>query len=134
MNNLDYEKAVRLEHEAYANVQKLAAELAVACVPIAGQGDGNCGVVLMCVLEALSARGLYIDPRTKPKTAPKKQVINRILRTQVFERDAYRCQHCGTHKDLRADHIFPESKGGPTTLDNLQTLCHSCNSIKGVKL
>ena len=40
--SVDYEKAVRLEREAYANVKRLAAELAVACRPIAHQGDGNC--------------------------------------------------------------------------------------------
>lgn len=30
----------------------------------------------------------------------------------------------------RADHIKPESWGGETSLDNLQTLCRSCNSKK----
>ena len=42
----------------------------------------------------------------------------------------YRCKHCSTHLDLSADHIKPESWGGETTLDNLQTLCRSCNSKK----
>ena len=133
MNNLDYEKAVRLEREAYANVKRLAAELAVACRPIAHQGDGNCGAVIDYVLQALSDQGLYgAMPRHTPRY--KKAPISPGLRTQVFERDEYRCKHCGTHKNLRADHIYPESKGGATTLENLQTLCHSCNSIKGAKL
>jgi hypothetical protein len=34
---------------------------------------------------------------------------------------------------LSADHVIPESKGGPTTLENLQTLCMRCNLKKGVK-
>jgi hypothetical protein len=63
----------------------------------------------------------------------RKKKIGNGLRTAVFERDAYRCRACGTHRDLRADHIVPESKGGPTTLDNLQTLCAPCNSRKGTK-
>lgn len=65
--------------------------------------------------------------------AKRKKKIPNSLRTEVFERDEYRCRQCGTHRDLRADHITPESAGGPTTLENLQTLCARCNSIKGTK-
>ena len=60
-----------------------------------------------------------------------KKVIPSGLRIEVFERDAYRCKSCGDHKNLRADHVIPERNGGPTTLENLQTLCQSCNSKKG---
>ena len=28
---------------------------------------------------------------------------------------------------LHVDHIHPRRKGGPTTQDNLQTLCEKCN-------
>lgn len=132
MKRPDYENAIRLEEQAYGNARRLAAELAVACQPIAHQGDGNCGAVIALVLEALAERGLYVNAPSGP-VAQKKKSIGQRLRTQVFERDAYRCKHCGSHQNLRADHIFPESKGGPTTLDNLQTLCQSCNSVKGVK-
>lgn len=84
---------------------------------------------------SMAVSGEYITwpnpPRPKP--AYKKRAIPKTIRTQVFERDAYRCKHCGSHKDLRADHIIPESKGGPTTVDNLQTLCVRCNSRKGTR-
>lgn len=53
------------------------------------------------------------------------------LRKSVFERDLYRCRHCGTHTELTVDHIIPESKGGKHSIDNMQTLCHRCNCIKG---
>lgn len=54
------------------------------------------------------------------------------LRKEVMERDAYRCKHCGDHRDLQVDHVHPESKGGATTLENLQVLCKPCNMKKGV--
>ena len=70
-----------------------------------------------------------IATQQKPKYK-KKATIPNSLRKKVFERDEYRCKHCGTHVDLCADHIKPESWGGETTLDNLQTLCRSRNSKK----
>lgn len=62
-----------------------------------------------------------------------KRIVSKTLRRQVFERDAYRCQHCNDHHKLQADHIIPFSKGGLTELDNLQTLCGPCNVAKGVQ-
>ena len=73
------------------------------------------------------------DPWTARRKAKRKDVITQTLRTQVFERDQYRCINCDSHEKLCADHIYPESKGGATTLENLQTLCQSCNSSKGTK-
>lgn len=51
----------------------------------------------------------------------------------VFKRDGYRCVACGSDEDLTVDHIFPWSKGGSDELDNLQTLCGTCNSSKGAR-
>jgi 5-methylcytosine-specific restriction endonuclease McrA len=66
--------------------------------------------------------------------APRKRQIPNRLRKEVFERDAYRCRQCEGWVDLAVDHIIPESRGGPTGLDNLQTLCRTCNSSKGAKV
>lgn len=63
----------------------------------------------------------------------RKQPIPKALRWAVWERDNFTCRHCGARRDLAADHIVPESKGGQTTLDNLQTLCVPCNSRKGAR-
>lgn len=56
------------------------------------------------------------------------------LRPFVYERDGYRCRRCGAEEPLSVDHIIPRSKGGPTTLENLQTLCCPCNSSKGDRI
>lgn len=56
------------------------------------------------------------------------------LRFAIYERDNYRCKCCGKlgyKTDLEIDHIIPISKGGKSTPDNLQTLCHRCNKAKG---
>lgn len=59
------------------------------------------------------------------------------LRFQVLQRDRFTCCSCGaspatrTGIELHVDHIKPWSKGGETTLSNLQTLCSRCNLGKG---
>lgn len=62
------------------------------------------------------------------------KVTNR-MRFAIYERDHYRCRKCGrSTDDLEVDHIIPISKGGKSTYDNLQTLCHRCNYDKGSKI
>ncbi|MDD3841546.1 MAG: HNH endonuclease [Bacilli bacterium] len=57
------------------------------------------------------------------------------MRFAIYQRDHYRCQKCGRQtNDLEVDHIVPIAKGGKSTYDNLQTLCHRCNSAKGSNL
>lgn len=73
------------------------------------------------------------DEPKVPRSAIKAK-IPASLRTEVYERDAYRCVTCGGHTALSLDHIIPESKGGPTTSENLQTMCRPCNSSKGVSM
>ncbi|HWH83220.1 MAG TPA: HNH endonuclease [Burkholderiaceae bacterium] len=78
-----------------------------------------------------SHSGRWLTWPNEPSPKRTKAVIPAALRTEVFERDLYRCRRCSTHLNLTADHVIPEIKGGPTTLENLQTLCRSCNSSKG---
>lgn len=96
-----------------------------------GNGDGDGGHVLGTIRQAVT--GSFFK-ELKPRTGYSKKDIKGALRIAVLERDAYRCKHCGTHLNLTIDHIHPEVKGGKTELENLQTLCKSCNSKKGTKI
>jgi 5-methylcytosine-specific restriction protein A len=55
------------------------------------------------------------------------------IRWEVWERDDFRCRGCGSRRYLHVDHILAISAGGTNALENLQTLCRSCNSKKGAK-
>lgn len=64
------------------------------------------------------------------------KVTNKI-RFSIYQRDGYRCRKCGVsqrYAPLEVDHIIPIAKGGKSTYNNLQTLCHRCNIEKGDNL
>jgi len=55
----------------------------------------------------------------------------------VAERAARRCEYClspaaFSTQPLEVDHIIPQSKNGPTTLENLALSC-GCNIYKGAR-
>ena len=49
------------------------------------------------------------------------------LRLRILERDGWRCQVCGNRQQLDIHHIFPRSRGGTDSQDNLTTLCRTCH-------
>ncbi len=64
----------------------------------------------------------------------KKKTIVRFSKHNVFLRDRYQCQYCGTDvnkKTATLDHILPLSHGGKTTWENTCCSCGDCNSKKG---
>lgn len=56
----------------------------------------------------------------------------------ILERDGFRCMYCGSSATdgakLLIDHIFPYSKGGEHTAENLITACSNCNQAKHNKI
>lgn len=61
----------------------------------------------------------------------KREYINNKDRYAVLHRDNSTCQRCGASKrdgvKLHVDHKTPVSLGGKSNIDNLWTLCESCN-------
>lgn len=57
----------------------------------------------------------------------------KFYRRQVFIRDKFCCAYCGDYRrsNLTIDHIFPKSRGGPTSYANCVTACRECNQYKG---
>ena len=60
--------------------------------------------------------------------------IAKAIRAEVWRRDNGQCVQCGSRENLHIDHIVPVSKGGATSVPNLQVLCQSCNLSKGAKI
>lgn len=57
----------------------------------------------------------------------------RLSKRNIFLRDQYTCQYCGTSctdSSATLDHVLPQSKGGTTTWENSATACKPCNYKK----
>lgn len=75
-------------------------------------------------------------PLSRPPIPPE-------VRAAVWTRCGGRCMRCRlsdedcmtmTGQHLQYDHIFPWSRGGPSTPGNLQLLCPPCNLAKGASI
>ena len=75
-------------------------------------------------LPSVIALKSYIKPQSNPN----------FTRFNVFLRDKFTCQYCGSTKELTFDHLLPRSKGGKTNWNNVVTACSDCNVIKGGRL
>ena len=56
------------------------------------------------------------------------------VKTAVWQRDQGKCVQCGASDYLEYDHIIPYSKGGASTLNNVQLLCRRCNLAKSDRI
>lgn len=60
--------------------------------------------------------------------------VSKSMRSSVIKRAKGCCEYCQTQEDivvdLEVEHIFPTSKGGLSTLENLCYSCGSCNRFK----
>lgn len=52
----------------------------------------------------------------------------------IYEKYNSTCLCCGSKSKLSIDHIVPVTKGGLSTVDNLQLLCMLCNIRKSTKI
>jgi 5-methylcytosine-specific restriction endonuclease McrA len=68
------------------------------------------------------------------KTYVKPALYPAFTRFNVFLRDRFTCQYCGSKDDLTFDHLIPRSRGGQTRWDNVVAACAPCNLSKGGSL
>lgn len=64
----------------------------------------------------------------------KKKSHVRFSKANVYLRDNFECQYCGTtvtKKTATLDHVLPLSHGGKTSWENSATACSPCNGRKG---
>lgn len=86
------------------------------------------------------AKHQHVNPRESASDLPAPdgvkdsgpRKVGKTTREAVFERDGYACVRCGSTDAPQIDHILPQSCGGPHIIENLRTLCRSCNAGRPV--
>ena len=87
---------------------------------------------LMSDDDVTNKKGVYeyvLSRRTKERVLSVRTFSDRDKRT-AYEKQNGICSICGEHfelNEMQADHIIEWSKGGKTTIDNLQMVCHKCH-------
>jgi 5-methylcytosine-specific restriction endonuclease McrA len=56
------------------------------------------------------------------------------VKDYIYLKYGKKCLCCGSENKLSLDHVIPIQKGGKDEIENLQPLCKSCNSSKGIKV
>ena len=64
-----------------------------------------------------SAQCCFVENLCKPPRYPA------FTRFNVFLRDGFSCQYCGSPQDLTFDHVIPRRAGGRTTWENVVAAC-----------
>lgn len=84
-------------------------------------------------LEKIAMQELMDKGMVFPESS-KRPPIPKDVADAVWNRDGGKCVYCGSTENLQFDHIIPFSKGGATTIENLQLLCQKCNLEKSNKI
>lgn len=84
-------------------------------------------------IEKLALQELIDEGEIFPE-ANKRPPIPKDVVDTVWNRDRGKCVYCGSNENLHLDHIIPFSKGGDTSVENLQLLCQKCNLEKSNKI
>jgi len=75
-------------------------------------------------MEGLPKSAQLSQKRPRFKLSPKEYAI---VWKRVLERDGWRCQECGSMRDLEIHHMKRRSQLGDDAMDNLITLCSLCH-------
>ena len=97
-------------------------------------GNGFYSVPDPEMTEAIIETIVRMSKRQIVKTEEYSRQISQEVKNVVWQRDQARCVQCGATNYLEYDHIIPYSKGGASSVNNVQLLCRRCNLAKSDRI
>lgn len=96
------------------------------------------GLASKALKEASAATKAEKDVAKVEKLAKGPRFARGELRQQVLDKGrqadgSVKCAYCDKPTATQSDHVVAHSKGGATTIENLEPSCASCNASKGAK-
>jgi HNH endonuclease len=79
---------------------------------------------------ALARRSFPGSGATRRPGGWRRGPIRPRVRRRVWQRDRGACVVCGTRDQVRFEHIIPLSRGGSSTVRNLELRCGTCRRLK----
>ncbi|GAA0914118.1 HNH endonuclease [Virgisporangium aurantiacum] len=80
---------------------------------------------------------MKVSRRTATVSIPAQRdsrAIPHHIKVEVWRRDGGACVDCSASEYLEFDHVIPWSRGGASSVGNLQLLCRKCNLAKGARI
>ena len=86
--------------------------------------------------EVTNYKGIYYYLFDRKKSHLNLREFDEKMKRKAFEKQKGICPVCKnkfSFEEMEGDHIIPWSRGGKTTMENLQMLCRYCNNTKSDK-
>ncbi len=83
--------------------------------------------------EVTNYKGIYYYLFDRKESHLNLRQFDEKMKRKAYEKQGGICPICKKHfsfEEMEGDHIVPWSKGGKTTIENLQMLCRLCNNTK----
>jgi hypothetical protein len=121
---------------AWAKVLEVRPEYGnVVVAATTARGGGSYGVDDPEYVAAVLTGALKVAKRIASTPGQRdSRAIPPAIRAEVWRRDGGACVDCQATEYLEFDHVIPWSRGGATSVNNLQLLCRRCNLAKGARI
>jgi hypothetical protein len=121
----------------WAKIMEIRPEYCNVVISATSRGGGSYEVADPEHAAAVFCGALKVSRRTASVRIPAQRdnrAIPPAVKAEVWRRDCGACVECGATEYLEFDHVIPWSRGGATSVGNLQLLCRRCNLAKGARI
>jgi len=122
---IQWSKIMRVERDSHSIYLELSTKTGNGCYSVS---DSLLAEATIDALTRMSKRQLVMPQNGSSRHIPQD------VKLAVWQRDGGKCVQCSATSYLEYDHIIPFSRGGASTIGNVQLLCRRCNLEKSDRI